>query len=76
MFILLSCGVIFTLASMQTTLTEQDSYWNKVRELNHQEHPVLFDIFTTSLKLEPILCVTKNEPEFVKSLTETVYNKH
>lgn len=76
MFILLCCAFIFTLASMQSTLTEQDNYWNKVRELNHEQHPVLFDIFTTGLKLEPILCVSKEQPKFVKSFTEVVYKKN
>lgn len=76
MFTLLSCAVIFIMASMTTTLTEEDAYWNKVRELNHEQHPVLLDIFTTSLKLEPILCLTKDEPEFIKSFTENIYKKH
>lgn len=75
-FIALCCGFIFTLASFQTTLTENDNYWNKVRELNHEQHPVLFDIFTTGLKLEPVLCVTKEQPKFIQSFTEQVYKSH
>lgn len=78
----MSCGIfsmyfvttlsflIFFLANMNNTLTETDKYWNEIREENHVSNPILFSIFSIGIKLEPFICITKNEPEFIKRTTE------
>lgn len=67
--------LIFIFASTQTTLTENDSYWNKIRLINHNEHPVLFSIFSIGLKLEPFICFTNEEPQLIKNFTNYFYHK-
>lgn len=69
-FILISFFVSF-----KTTLTENNSYWNNIREINHKEHPVLFTMFSIGLKLEPMICFTENQPIFIKDFTNYFYNK-
>lgn len=65
--------IVILCSSMQTTLTEQDSFWKNLKEVNHEEHPVLFSVFTTGLKLEPILCLTEKEPKMIKVFTDFLY---
>ena len=67
--------LIFLFANTQHTLTERDSYWSEIREINHNEHPMLFSIFSIGLKLEPFICFTNEEPQLIKSFTDYFYHK-
>lgn len=75
-FVVVFTSIIVIFASMQVTLTEQNTYWSHLKEINYDEHPVLFSIFTTGLKLEPVLCFTQEEPKMIKNFTETLYPKN
>lgn len=67
--------IILLWTNSKTTATEQDPYWNSLKETNYAEKPMLFYIFTLGLKLEPTLCFTNEEPEMIKKFTHLIYDK-
>ena len=69
-------SLIITFINHKSTLTEEDSYWSKIKTENQTEHPFLFSIFTLGVKLEPLICFTDLEPKFIKIFTDTVYYKN
>jgi hypothetical protein len=74
LFLTITSIFIVVLASVKTTSIEHDKYWSALKDLNYNEHPILFSIFNTGIKLEPILCITSQEPKIIKNFTENMFH--